>query len=70
MGFTQTDTAEQNNIGVFLYKVQAEEVLHLGSIDLGGPGLVFYLLNPLRDRIFVRCLLNVGCLLSENLVET
>ncbi len=48
MGFTQTDTAEQNNIGVFLYKVQAEEVLHGAAIDFGGPAPI-ELLKSLND---------------------
>ena len=49
VGFTQTDPAEKNNVGVILYKVEAEKVLHGGSIEFGRPAPI-ELCKSLNDR--------------------
>ena len=36
--FTQTDAAEENDVGVLVDKLQTKEVLHLGAIELVWPG--------------------------------
>ena len=49
MGFAQADAADEDHAGFVVEEGQAEEVLHLGLIDLFGPGPV-KLLQGLDDR--------------------
>ena len=40
VGFAQAGAAHKNHVGLVLEKGEAKEILHLGAIDLFGPGPV------------------------------
>ena len=40
MGFAEAGPAHENDVGLVLEKGEAEEILHVGAIDLLGPGPV------------------------------
>ena len=40
MGFSESGPSHENDVGLVLEKGETEEVLHMGAIDLFGPGPV------------------------------